>query len=243
LTRFRAQQFGSWAWLWKILHVRGVMMLPAGVREFVLFPLIPLTAVMAAGYAFGEVYLLDRERRRKLMVKLGLGLTVAFVLLRATNLYGNPPAGLGGVSQGDCYPQPTLAKTIILFFDVEKYPTSLQFLLMTLGPSLLLLAIFDGEKILHGTSSLLTFGRVPMFFYVLHLYLIHWLAVLIAVFATQPVRFLFHGAFFAETPFGYGDGLAFVYLMWASAVFLLYLPCRWFAALKQRRKDWWLSYL
>jgi uncharacterized membrane protein len=243
LDAIRPQGFGPLAWLWTILHARGEIVLPLGVQQFVLFPLIPLAGVMGAGYAFGQIYLLNREQRRKFMVKLGLGLTLAFLMLRVTNLYGNPPAGLGGVSQGDWHPQPTLDKTLILFFDVEKYPPSLQFLLMTIGPSLLLLAALDRDSVPRDTSPLLVFGRVPMFFYILHLYLIHWMAVLVAVLAHQPVRWLFQGAVFANTPDGYGHGLLFVCLMWLTAVIILYFPCRWFAALKQRRKDWWLSYL
>ncbi|HXR15443.1 MAG TPA: heparan-alpha-glucosaminide N-acetyltransferase domain-containing protein, partial [Terriglobales bacterium] len=179
LDPIRPRQFGSLAWLWAILHVKAGVLLPFGVRSFVLFPLIPWVAVMAAGYVFGSLYLLDQERRRKLIARIGLGLTVAFIVLRLTNLYGNPPAGLGGVSQGPWHIQPTLEKTIILFLDVEKYPPSLQFLLMTLGPSLLLLAWLDrkldqkgGKQVISpALSPLLTFGRVPMFFYILHLYL------------------------------------------------------------------------
>ena len=243
LDGIRPQQLGWWAWLWKILHARGGILLPLGIRQFVLFPLVPLVGVMAAGYAFGEVYRLDRTRRRKLIAQIGLALTLGFFLLRATNLYGNPPAGLGGVSQGDFQVQPTLDKTIILFFDVEKYPPSLQFLLMTIGPSLLLLAALDRERVPRGAAALLTFGRVPMFFYVLHLYLIHSLAIVIAASTGQPVRWLFHGAIFGDTPDSYGYSLGMVYLMWVFTLLLLYFPCRWFAGLKQRRKDWWLSYL
>jgi hypothetical protein len=108
---------------------------------------------------------------------------------------------------------------------------------------LLLLAALDRDCIPRGTSALLIFGRVPMFFYILHLYLIHWMGVLVAILARQPVRWLFHGAIFGNTPEGYGHGLAFVYVMWLTAVIILYFPCLWFAALKQRRKVWWLSYL
>jgi uncharacterized membrane protein len=243
LDSIRPRQFGSLAWLWMILHARGDIVLPFEIHQFVLFPLIPLAAVMAAGYALSQVYLLDRRRRRKVLTGLGLSLTLAFVVLRVTNLYGNPPARLGGVSQGDWHPQATPDKTLILFLDVEKYPPSLQFLLMTVGPSLLWLAALDRARIPRGASALLIFGRVPMFFYVLHLYLIHWLAILVAVLTRQPVRWLFHGAVFADTPQGYGHGLTFVYLMWLTVVVILYFPCRWFAVLKQRRRDWWLSYL
>jgi uncharacterized membrane protein len=243
LDSIHPKQLGPFAWLGNLLHARGGVVLPFGIHEFVLFPLIPLAAVMAAGYAFGQFYLLERGRRRKLIVALGLGLTIAFVGLRATNVYGNPPMGRGGVSQGDWHLQATLDKTLILFFDVEKYPPSLQFLLMTIGPSLLLLAALDHEGRRGATSVLLIFGRVPMFFYVLHLYLIHSLAVLVAVLSRQPAHWLFHGAIFSDTPSGYGHGLPFVYLMWFTVLGILYFPCRWFADLKQRRKEWWLSYL
>ncbi len=208
LDPIRPRQFGSWAWLWTILHVRGGALLPFGLRKFVLFPLVPWVGVMAAGYVFGSIYLLEKDRRRKLIAQIGLGLTLAFVLLRLTNLYGNPPAGLSGVSQGPWHVQPTIEKTVILFFDVEKYPPSLQFLLMTLGPSLLLLAWLDKkldqrdgkQSVSPWLSPLLTFGRVPLFFYILHLYLIHSLAILAGVLSHQPVGWLFHGGFMFGAP-------------------------------------------
>jgi uncharacterized membrane protein len=251
LDPVRPKQFGSFAWLWTILHVRGGVLLPfVHIRSFVLFPLVPWVAVMAAGYVFGSVYLLEKERRRKLIARIGLGVTVAFVLLRLTNLYGNPPVGLGGVSQGDWHLQATVEKTVILFLDVEKYPPSLQYLLMTLGPSLLLLAWLDkkldqngGRSISPALSPLLTFGRVPMFFYILHLYLIHSLALVVALLSHQPIGWLLNGGFIFGAPDGWGYGLPFVYLMWITVVVVLYFPCRWYEGVKQRRKDWWLSYI
>jgi hypothetical protein len=151
--------------------------------------------------------------------------------------------GLGGVSQGDWNIQSTIVKTIILFFDVEKSPPSLQFLLMMIGPSLLLLAWLEREPVSNTLRSLLVFGRVPMFFYVLHLYLIHWLAILVAAIAGQPVKWLFHGAIFGDTPEGYGYGVGVVYGMWIATLVILYFPCRWFAEIKQRRRAWWMSYV
>jgi uncharacterized membrane protein len=249
LDKVRPAQFGRLAPLWKILHVRGFVLLPFGIPEFVLFPIIPWVAVMGAGYAFGSLYSLEPGRRRKLIFQLGLAMTLAFIFLRATNLYGNPPAGLGGVSQGDWHVQQTVEKTVILFLDVEKYPPSLQFLLMTLGPSLLFLAWLERKSASQGQSSrvlspLLIFGRVPMFFYILHLYLIHTLAYVSALLFHQPAKWLLHGAFFLnDIPYGYGHNLPYIYFIWALAVVMLYWPCRWWAGLKQRRKDWWLSYL
>lgn len=249
LDGIRPVQFGSMAWFWTVLHVRGFVFLPFHIPMFVLFQIIPWVAVMGAGYAFGTVYLLDAKRRRKVIARLGLALTLAFVLLRATNLYGNPPAGQGGVSQGDWHVQPTFEKTVILFLDVEKYPPSLQFLLMTLGPSFLLLAWI--EKLTSRrpmtpwiASILVIYGRVPLFFYILHIYLIHALAVIAALLFREPVGWLLHGGFFLnDLPTGYGHNLPFIYMIWIVAVIVLYVPCRWWAGLKQRRKDWWLSYL
>jgi uncharacterized membrane protein len=243
LDRARPAQFGALAWLWTILHVRGSVELPLHVQQFVLFPLVPLVGVMAIGFVCGTLYLWPRERRRRWLALLGASLSVLFVLLRLTNVYGNPPMGLGGVSQGDWNIQSTIVKTIILFFDVEKYPPSLQFLLMMIGPSLLLLAWLEREPVSNTLRSLLVFGRVPMFFYVLHLYLIHWLAILVAAIAGQPVKWLFHGAIFGDTPEGYGYGLGVVYVMWIATLVILYFPCRWFAEIKQRRRAWWMSYV
>jgi predicted acyltransferase len=164
------------------------------------------------------------------------------------NAYGNPTAGVARSSPGEWHPQATVAMTVVSFLDVEKYPASLQFLLMTIGPSLILLALLDRispgsamERLLH---PLLVFGRVPLFFYIAHLYLIHLLAVILAAVFHQPVRWLLHGAFWMNPlPDGYGHGLGMIYAVWITAVAMLYFPCAWFADLKQRRKLWWLSYL
>lgn len=239
--KVRPEQFGSWGWVWGMLHVKGGVSI-FGWGEFVLFPLVPWCAVMGAGYAFGA--LLQRSDRRVWMKRLGVAMTIAFILLRLTNVYGNPPALPRGVTPGAWQVQATLEKSIILFLDTEKYPPSLQFLLMTLGPSLLLLGWLDGKRLSGLWQAIVVFGRVPMFFYVLHLYLIHALAAGVAIVMGQPYSWLLHGGFwFFGLPEGYGHNLPFVYLMWAVVVVLLYFPCAWFASVKQRRHDWWLSYL
>jgi uncharacterized membrane protein len=239
--KIRPAQFGSWAWVWNILHVKGGVNI-FGWGEFVLFPLVPWCAVMAAGYAFGA--LLQRSDRRVWTARLGAAMTIAFLLLRLTNLYGNPPAMRGGVTPGDWHVQATIEKTVILFFDTEKYPPSLQFLLMTLGPSLLLLALLDGKKLARPWQWITVFGRVPMFFYLLHLYLIHAMAVTVALILHQPYQWLLAGAFwFNELPEGYGHDLPFIYATWALAVVLLYFPCAWYARVKREQAKWWMSYL
>lgn len=238
-------QLGSLKWLWVLLHRRGVI---PEVHFFVLFPLVPWFAVMAVGYVFGRFLLRDPQRRQKAVIAFGALMTFAFLVLRFFNLYGNPAAGIAASTPGEWHRLPSFAMTLVYFLDVEKYPPSLQFLLMTIGPSLLLLGLLDRVseysdfgKLL---KPLLVFGRVPLFFYVLHLYLIHLLAIAAAYLFHQPVDWLWHGGFFMnQTPDGYGHSLPFVYAMWALAVVLLYFPCRWFADLKARKRSWWLSYL
>jgi uncharacterized membrane protein len=241
----RPAQLGSLGWLWAVLHCRGVV---PGTKFFVLFPLLPWVGVMALGYALGRAMVKPPTVRQRILLLLGSVLTLAFILLRGLNAYGNPTAGLAASSPGEWHRLPLTSMTMVYFLDVEKYPPSLQFLLMTVGPSLLLLWWLDrsGENpfVKKLTHPLLVFGRVPLFFYILHLYLIHLMAIATAYMFRQPADWLWHGSFWMnDTPGNYGHNLSFVYVMWLAAVALLYFPCCWFTELKQRRKDWWLSYL
>jgi len=232
---------GTWTWVWQVFHVSGPVNI-FGLRNFVLFPLMPWFAVMAMGYCFGA--LLRRPDHQKWVLRLGVALTLAFVLLRSTNLYGNPPADLKVVTAGDFHLQPTFGKTVMMFLDTEKYPPSLQFLLMTLGPSLLFLFALERYGIPRLATPVVVFGRVPFFYYVLHIYVIHALAVVAAMVFGQPYGWLLHGGFFlSDRPAGYGYGLPGVYLAWAITLIILYFPCLWFSRLKAERRDWWLSYL
>jgi len=242
-------RWGKLAPLWTFLHVPGVIPLPKAQFFFVLYTLIPWVGVMAAGYAFGAILRKPPADRQRVTFWIGASATLAFIVLRAARLYGNLPAGLPfgmPFSTGAWQHYPQLSLTVISFFNVEKYPPSLQFLLMTLGPALLLLAWLDrvtqgGHLIAPGRWTLV-YGRVPMFYYVSHIFLVHLLAVGAAIVFGQPSTWLLHGGFFGAPP-GYGHGLPFAYAIWALAVVLLYVPCAWYAALKARRKDWWLSYI
>jgi len=241
----KLQSLGSFAPLWSLLHRTGTV---PHTEFFVLFPILPWAAVMALGYVFGRVLLRSGENRRRLTLRLGLVATLLFVCLRAFNAYGNPTADVAFNSAGAWHSQASWAMTLVAFLDVEKYPPSLQFLLMTLGPSLIFLAYLDrvrpGSTIEKILRPLLIFGRVPLFFYVLHLYAIHVLAIILALAFHQPVQWLLHGAFWMNRlPPGYGHGLPMIYAMWILVVALLYVPCARFAALKQRKRSWWLSYL
>ena len=216
--------FGAWAPLWHLLHVQGEI--PIG---YLLYPLIPWCGVMAAGYAFGVVYTLDATVRRRILLGLGCGLIAFFSILRGINVYGDPHPWSA---------QSTPLLTLLSFIKVEKYPPSLLYLLATLGPAMLLLAWFEnlrGEV----AAGLTTIGRVPLFFYVAHILLIHLLAGVTAAtmgFGTGLLKG------WPEIPH-WGFALPGVYLIWAGVVLALYPACRWFAAVKRRRNDWWLSYL
>jgi uncharacterized membrane protein len=208
-------------WLWSILHEP---------RPPIIYPLIPWIGVMSAGYSFGPL-LRDAAWRRRWLPWLGVGLIAAFIVLRATNLYGEPRPWVA---------QQSTLFTALAFLDATKYPPSLLYLLMTLGPALVALALFERAS---GPVArfFITFGRVPMFYYILHLYLTHGLAVLAGVLTGfEPGPFL---VMFFMFPEDYGFSLPVVYLAWAAVVLMLYPLCRWFAALKARRKDAWLSYL
>ena len=247
LDAIHPASLGSFSGLWMVLHSPGLVSITPGMSFFVGYPLIPWIGVMAVGYAMGA--LLERSDRRKWILGLGVALTLAFFVLRALNLYGNGEASTSFFLPSTVGPwkvQPSLTLTIIAFFDTLKYPPSLDYLLMTLGPALIVLACLDGVAAERGLGRiLLVFGRVPLFYYVLHILVIHAMAIFVGMLFHQSVSWLWHGGFFLHpSPAGYGHGLPFVYLMWCIALLILYFPCKWYMAFKNRHREWgWLSYL
>ena len=221
-----------WAVLWRAPHVQSFLPGPGGYLLMLLYPLVPWIGVMAAGYALGPVLLLPHERRRPILLGLGLGLTAGFVALRALNVYGDPQPWA---------PQASPTFTLLSFLNCTKYPPSLLFLLMTLGPSITALGLLD-RGLGRWAGPLRMFGRVPLFFYLLQWPLAHGLAVLVATLRGDPTGWMFRFPPF-QSPDGYGEGLAGVYAAWLVGVALLYLPCRWFAGVKRRHRWRWLSYL
>ena len=224
--------------LWILTHQGGPLPLGAssGPVGLVLYALIPWVGVMAAGYAFGKIYELDGERRRKLLVQIGAGCIVAFLVLRIANIYGDPARWA---------PQPTTAMTIASFFNVTKYPPSLLFLLMTIGPGLLALAAFEGWRAESRVKSFFaTFGRVPLFYYMLQWIWAHGAAVVLALIAGKEVAYLFRGLpnMYEGAPPDAGFSLGITWLVWLVGVFALYPLCKWYSGVKARRKDWWISY-
>jgi uncharacterized membrane protein len=222
--------------LWMIVHQGGAFPVagwPSPV-VFFLYPLIPWIGVMAAGFAFGRVYGLEATERRRWLLRLGLIATVGFVLLRATNLYGNPATWAA---------QKDAVFTVLSFLNCEKYPPSLLYLLMTLGPSLLALGVFERGGRGWLARALVTFGRVPLFFYLLQWFTAHGLSWCMHKAAGKPTGWLFENLGFSTPPDGIGFGLGVVYASWLAGLVLLYPLCAWFAGVKARRKEWWLSYL
>ncbi len=224
--------------LWSILHVQNFI--PFGSERVLLigYPLIPWMGVMGLGYCFGRLFDpgVVADNRRKAMLRIGLAALAMFVLLRATGLYGDPEYFVR---------QPTLVQDLILFFDPTKYPPSLQYLLMTIGGLLVILAFAERwtGKVVDYFS---TFGRVPFFYYILHLYLIH----LLAMAATQWTGFGWDAMVlttwigFEEKLQGYGFGLWVVHAVWVGIILVLYPLCRRFDRYKQAHQEkWWLSYL
>ena len=231
-------QFGALSGLWTILHVRAPIQISGSLLIRSSYPLIPWVFVMAAGYCFGQVMKLASRERRKLLLKLGAALTASFVLLRWSNLYGD---------MSPWSSQPSIAMTVASFLNVTKYPPSLLYLLMTLGPGIFNLGLLERIK-LKDSNPFIVFGRVPMFYYLLHLPVIHGLAVLLAWLRYHRVDFMLRNPpslFRGSTdgfPADYGYSLAVVYLIWIGVVLALYPACKWFAALKQRNKSVVLSY-
>jgi uncharacterized membrane protein len=240
------ESFGKFSWVWTLLHSPGSIPITGNFSFSVRYVLIPWVGVMAAGFAFGSLLL--RKDRRPTILTIGVVATALFFVLRGINFYGNGIAGLPlryPHSGGPWTVQPTLSLTVVSFFNVLKYPPALDYLLITLGPALILLGLLDGEKGERGLSRILmVFGRVPLFYYVLHIYLLHALALGTSLVFHQPI---WHGnaiADHAQKPAGYGHGLLFVYFMWMVAVGILYGPCSWFMKFRSRHREWgWLSYL
>jgi len=228
----RTQALGE---LWKILYIGFFQGPVAGTPLIVLYSIIPWIGVMAAGYWFGTVLTTEPARRNRICLRLGLGATALFLVLRGLNIYGDPqPWSSSG-----------RMPALLSFLNTTKYPASLSFLLMTLGPTIALVPLLDRAR---GRVAqwLTVFGRVPFFYYVLHIPLIHALALVVSKLRTgsvDPWLFTNHPMGNPPAPDGYTWSLALLYLVWAVAIVILYAPSRWYSGLKARRSDWWLKYL
>ena len=223
--------------IWTILHSPNFLLNTPAHTVRIAYPLIPWIGVTAAGYGLGAIYSWNEARRRTFLLRLGVLLTIGFILLRAINIYGDPFRWTH---------QRTAVYTVLSFLNTVKYPPSLLFLLMTLGPAILFLWLVDA----HTPSVLrpaLIYGKVPMFYYLLHFFAIHVLAVIICYARYGEIHSMFQSPDLAHFPItqppGWGLTLPWVYLIWIAVVIAVYPLCRWYAALRQRSTNPWLSYV
>ena len=224
--------------LWIILHQPGIVRIFDGASQiFFAYPLIPWIGVMAAGYAFGSLYSWDAAARRRWLLIVGAGATVLFVVIRGINIYGDPAPWSS---------QSSPLFTFLSFLNTTKYPPSLLFLLMTLGPAIFVLYLTDG---LDGKAAWqrigIVYGRVPMFYYILQWVVAHGSGVLLGLLAGVNVSYLTKDIFSMgqAAPPGHGFPLWVVYAVWITGLLILFPLCYWYGEYKRRKKLWILSYL
>lgn len=222
---------GAAAPLWIVLHEGGLTL----TAFFVVYPVLPWIGVMALGYGLGPILIEQPALRRRTLTILGLSMIAAFLVVRGINLYGDPQAWTAR-AEG--------LRTAFDFLNVRKYPPSLDYLMVTLGAGLALLPVL--ERVRGGFGDLLlVYGRAPLIFYIAHIFLIHALAMATGLaLGFEPgifINVLVDPGPMAKA--GWGFPLIGVYGVWLLVLALLYPLCRWWGGLKQRRHDWWLSYL
>lgn len=224
--------------LWKVLFTSRSAVLQLGPQHFagVFYTILPWASVMMLGYCIGAWFKKDFNalKRKKLLRITGAGLIVVFLLLRLVNDFGDltPRQDFGSP-----------LKNFLSFLNTTKYPPSLQYIAMTLGPAILLLSFMEGIRT-SWSKVASVYGKVPFFYYVLHFYLIHLFTVIV-FFATghTTAQIVDNTTPFLFRPANFGYGLPVVYAVWLLVVAILYLPCRWFHRYKMSHSNWWLKYL
>ncbi len=225
--------------VWPLVHQVSVFQV-AGLTVIAPYTQVPWFAVMTLGFCMGPIFSRGPEERRRSLMRIGVGITIAFVVIRTLNIYGDPTPWSA---------QALPPRTLLSFLNTTKYPPSLAFLLMTLGPALLVLAWLDRRE-LSGRNPLVLFGRVPLFYFVLHFFLAHAAAVLMAVFTygSAAWRFMFQpvpsmGGPAQAFPAGFGYDLWVAYVAWIAIVTALYPLCLGFVRFKEHHRAWWVSYV
>jgi uncharacterized membrane protein len=234
LYEAKRQSFGLF---YSLLHRQNFI--PFGENHLlaILYPFLPWTGVMFLGYCFGKLFTLyEGAERKKILAKLGVGILLFFIVLRAFNSYGDPAPWAT---------QKSALFTVLSFLNTTKYPPSLLYLCMTIGPAVLFLA-FAGEWKNRLSNIVTVYGRVPFFYYILHFYLIHCVSLLLSL--SRGHSFVEGATGVQGLPFkfvfpGEGLSLGMTYVVWMLIVAALYPMCRWFSRYKQTHKQWWLSYL
>ena len=224
--------------LWILLHQSNFFTLgdASGPIVFARYPVLPWFGLLAAGYVLAEIYRWEPSRRVRFLLTSALVMLVAFVVLRTFNIYGDPR---------DWAPRPTVIQSAMAFMNVEKYPPSLSYVLVTLLPALTTLALLDGRTIAGGIGgAIVTFGRVPFFFYVLQWITAHVSGIVVTALLGKSIAPLFmHIVDYFRAQPDFGGPLWTVYVCWILSLLAIYPLCRWFAGVKMRRREWWLSYV
>lgn len=224
--------------IWYVLHQPQSVTLDSNRWINVSYPVLPWIGLMALGYAFGGLYRKEypAERRKRWLLTIGFGATVLFIMVRAFNVYGEPR---------DWQVQDTVLFSLLSFLNTTKYPPSLHFLLMTTGPALIFLAL--AERVKHPVAKpIIVFGRVPFFFYILHLYVIHALAMILLMYTGHNGNeyILSAEAIRSGRLSDFGLNLEAVYLIWTLLIILLYPICQWYQTYRESHPfQGWLRYL
>jgi uncharacterized membrane protein len=222
----------SVGWIWQFLYFGGPVELPAGLSIAVLYSIVPWIGVMAAGYAFGAVLARPPAERDRLCLRIGLAATALFVVAAGAVTLLQPA-------------QPDDDPALFRFLGQQKYPASQLFLLMTLGPMIALVPLADRARGAVG-RVLEVFGRVPMFYYLMHIPVIHLLAIAVSLVrqgTVVPYLFGNHPMAPPDQPPGYMWSLGLLYLIWAASVVILYFPSKWYAGVRAGRKSGPLRYI
>jgi uncharacterized membrane protein len=224
--------------LWYVLHQPNIVIINSSSAIYFAYPLIPLIGLMALGYVFGTLYHqeYDPAKRKKWLFGMGIGCVTLFMILRTFNIYGEPSQW--GTQKSGIF-------TIISFLNTTKYPMSLLFLLMTIGPAFIFLYAMENVKN-KITSAVIIFGRVPFFFYVIHIYLAHLFGILGLIYAGRNWSdYIMTTDFFRnDTLSNFGYNLYVVYLIWILVIIIMFPLCKWYNKYKtNNRNKWWLSYL
>ncbi|HVM89164.1 MAG TPA: heparan-alpha-glucosaminide N-acetyltransferase domain-containing protein [Puia sp.] len=231
-----AARNGDVGFVWSLFHRQGFFPYTSDHFLFIFYPFMPWFGIMCCGYCFGSLYKKDfpAEKRKKILLQLGLGIILLFVVVRFINIYGDrAPWGH----------QRNIVYTFLSFLNTTKYPPSFLYTCMTLGPGILFLAFIEQaqNKI---AQFFIVFGRVPFFYYVLHFFVVHLLTVIVFFATGYTMKDLIpKNTPFLFRPDNFGFSLWVVYLIWASIIIGLYPLCKWYNKYKSTHQQWWLSYV
>ena len=223
------------SFLWAVVHEEHEFQINNNLLVIVGYPFLPWLGLMILGYCIGKLYLPEShaKARKKLLQTIGIASIVLFILIRYVGIYGD---------LNSWQHQPSWLYTFFDFVDTTKYPPSILYILMTIGPALIALPYIEDISNLNILKKIIVFGRVPFFFYILHVALIHAISLLI-LFASghswNELDFSREGAL----PYGSGHSLWLVYVVWIVVILILYFPCRWYSNYKATHRHWWLSYI